>query len=1217
VAQSATAHTRTRAAQAAIRLPFSGLRLQLLILVLIAVVPTAGLGLYMSFSAEHKAASEVRQQTLDVVRLIATREHEQVTVIRELLSLLATTAAIGSAMGCDALANNLIAQSPYYANMGAATPNGDVYCSAVPLRGPVNVADRGWFKGAVAAQGFSAGDYQVGRITHKASQNFGYPIFDGSGKLQGVVYVALDLDWFAQVAASTHLAGGADFVVVDQHGGILTRYPDPDKWTGRTMPDTPLARAVGRGLSEGTVVGKAEDGVLRVYAYAPLGPTPESGGAYLALGIPTSVAFADANHELASTLILLLLTATAALAVALTGADRFILRGVNALLTATTRLSMGDLSARAGPRYVRGELGMLAGAFDEMAESLEIRAAEAAKAEEALRHSERRFRALIEHSSDGITLIDADRTIVYASPAVERMLGYAPEELVGQKIYKSHPDDQPRTADIYEHLLAEPGTRAARELRVRHRDGSWRRVEGVATNLLHDPSVRAIVGNFRDVTERRNAEEALQQNERRFRALIEQSSDVTVLTRPDGTISYASPSVTRVLGYSPEDMIGQRTLALLHPDDAVYVGELFAKLQREPGGQTSAEFRVRRKDGSWRWMEAVGMNLLANPDVQSIVSHFWDITARRDAEEAVRRRAADLEALHEIAQELRQARSLEEMYDTLVDRSMAVFEAVHGSLALLSADRSTFTRVSTKGVATEAAGSTFPAAGSRSGKVVASNVPFVTGDFATEVLPRPWMRPEAYQTLGPFALVSVRSEEDTLGTLVVARPRVPEGRPFTASDVRLLETIAETAGSAIRRAQLLADLQRHAAELERRVSERTADLRSAKEEADRANQAKSDFLSRMSHELRTPLNAVLGFAQVLEMDSLSAEQRESIAYIVRGGRHLLTLINEVLDIARIEAGGLGISLEPVALEPVMRETLDLMRPVAAETAASLTGGVGGGSERYVLADSGRLKQILLNLVGNAIKYGGRGVAVTLSCTDVPGGCVRIAVADTGPGIPADKVARLFTPFDRLGSEHTDIEGTGLGLALSKGLAEAMGGMLGVDTAPGRGSVFFVDLPAAQSPIEQLDADGATGTPGVAGPDAAHCSITVLYIEDNLSNFELVKRVLVQRPHVRLVPAMQGRLGLDLARRHRPEVILLDLHLPDIRGDEVLRRLGEMPETRAIPVIMISADATAGQPARLLAAGARAYLTKPLDVKPFLALIDQYIGTSEVRRASGQ
>ncbi len=377
-------------------------------------------------------------------------------------------------------------------------------------------------------------------------------------------------------------------------------------------------------------------------------------------------------------------------------------------------------------------------------------------------------------------------------------------------------------------------------------------------------------------------------------------------------------------------------------------------------------------------------------------------------------------------------------------------------------------------------------------------------------------------------------------------------------------------------------------------------LRQAKQEADRANQAKSEFLSRMSHELRTPLNAILGFAQVLEMEPLEAAQRESVGYILKAGQHLLALIDEVLDIARIEAGRLRLSLEPVSVKTILDEARSLIRPLAEERKVQLQVEPPESGDLYILADRQRLKQVLLNLLSNAVKYNREGGAVTLSCEEAPGNRLRFRVSDTGPGIPPEGMERLFTPFERLGAEGSSIEGTGLGLSLSKALAEAMGGAMGVESEVGRGSTFWVELAQAESP-EASVVQAAQSAP--EGP-ALRKSAAVLYVEDNLSNVRLVEHVLARRPQVRLLTAMQGRLGLDLAREHRPGLILLDLQLPDIPGDEVLRRLREDPRTRGVPVVVLSADASPGQVRRLLDAGARAYLTKPMDVRELLRIVDE-------------
>jgi PAS domain S-box-containing protein len=389
---------------------------------------------------------------------------------------------------------------------------------------------------------------------------------------------------------------------------------------------------------------------------------------------------------------------------------------------------------------------------------------------------------------------------------------------------------------------------------------------------------------------------------------------------------------------------------------------------------------------------------------------------------------------------------------------------------------------------------------------------------------------------------------------------------------------------------------------DRRVAEIA--LGTAREEAESASRAKSEFLSRMSHELRTPLNAILGFAQLLDMDSHST-QRPQVGHILRAGQHLLTLINEVLDIARIEAGRLPLNVEPIALTAVLHEALTLVSPMAADAGIELLPLPPLAADAGVVADHQRLIQVLLNLLSNAIKYNRPGGQVRIA-VEIEGTRARVRVWDTGQGIPLDQLERLFTPFERLNADPK-VEGTGLGLALSKSLLEMMDGQLTVLSTPGEGCCFTLELPLSR--VQDPLAPTRTLLPVLPSPARAQAHEyqgKVLCIEDNLSSLALIETLLQRRPGVQLLSSMQGQLGLDLARQHAPQLILLDVNLPDLTGLEVLQRLRGSPATAQIPVLMVTADVSDLTQRTLREAGATAILTKPMNIPAFLAHLEQHL-----------
>ncbi len=386
-------------------------------------------------------------------------------------------------------------------------------------------------------------------------------------------------------------------------------------------------------------------------------------------------------------------------------------------------------------------------------------------------------------------------------------------------------------------------------------------------------------------------------------------------------------------------------------------------------------------------------------------------------------------------------------------------------------------------------------------------------------------------------------------------------------------------------------------------------LREDNKELRHAGRMTNEFLSRMSHEMRTPLTAIGGFSELLALDEPDRERHRWASTIHHASQHLLALVSDVLDISRVEGGGLPMSVEPVLLSEVLEAVLELTEPLAKRKEVQFLMPDGHGSETWVYADPQRLKQVIINLVVNAIRYNHRGgeVRLVISTATSPvtwgGETVRIEIVDTGEGIADTSLAKLFIAFERLDQDEESAPGTGLGLALSRSLTESMGGTIGVSSTVGRGSTFWIDLPRVEEP-EVHSAPRQDPPPSLATRVYA-ARFRLLYIEDTMSNLRFVEAVMRRRPSVEVLTVMLGYLGLELARANPPDLILLDLHLPDIGGDAVLAQLQVDPRTRDIPVVILSADDTDAARAPVLEGGASAFLSKPISVIALLELVDGF------------
>ena len=398
--------------------------------------------------------------------------------------------------------------------------------------------------------------------------------------------------------------------------------------------------------------------------------------------------------------------------------------------------------------------------------------------------------------------------------------------------------------------------------------------------------------------------------------------------------------------------------------------------------------------------------------------------------------------------------------------------------------------------------------------------------------------------------------------------------------------------------------------LDQVLQERNVELQRAKVVAEKANLAKSDFLSSMSHELRSPLNAILGFAQLMESDSPAPtpNQKESITQIRQAGGHLLRLISEILDLAKIESGILSLSPESVSLAEVMAECQGMIEGLAGRRGIQITF-PRFSIPCFVRADRTRLKQILINLLSNAIKYNRERGTVEVKYGPSASEGIRVTIKDTGAGLPPEKLAQLFQPFNRLGQEASGEEGTGIGLVVAKQLIELMGGVIGVESTVGVGSVFWFELMAAAEPQSAVGS-GEPQAPAQSQVQIGARERVLLYVEDNPANLKLIEQIIARRPDLRLLTAVTGNHGIEVARASLPEVILMDINLPDISGIEVLGVLRKYPDTAHIPVVAISANAMPHDIEKGMQAGFFRYLTKPIKVDEFMNALNAALDLAE-------
>jgi PAS domain S-box-containing protein len=848
-------------------------------------------------------------------------------------------------------------------------------------------------------------------------------------------------------------------------------------------------------------------------------------------------------------------------------------------------------------RDSKGELNRVLGAMRDMTRRKRVEAAH------------KRFSQILESTTDFVGICTVGGLVLYVNAAGRKLLGW-PEErsIAGTHISALHPA---WAAEI----IFEEGLPSA------IRDGTWsgetalitadgREISASQVVIAHrnaDGELEFLSTIIRDISEQKRQEVTRIEWANRYDAAIRASSQVLFdWNSTTNEITYGG-DVEELIGYNAAEMRGglDQLRQIIHADDLeVFDREVQRVIDTRDPFRVS--FRAMHRSGREVHIDAKGFFFIdRSGEIGRMVGFFADVTTQKLADAALARGQEELEArvtertaeLAEASRLLRERAAQTETVAQLGQRALVsatLRDLLNDAAALVKQtlrvdfvsvmewhpERAELHAIAVFGWPDPTTIGMALGLDSQSGYTLKIGAPVISEDLRRE---KRFHISKMLQKAGAVSSVSViiESSPQPLGVLIAftSHPRM-----FTQDDVNFLQSTANVLTAAIERGR----------------SE--AHVRSAHEAAEAANRAKSEFLSRMSHELRTPLNAILGFTQLLELDNPTTTQAESIGHISKAGQHLLSLINEVLDISRIESDRLPLSAEPIESYEFVRETVDLIRPLAHCHHIDLVLGPDPLISRPVLADRQRLKQVLLNLLSNAVKYNRQSGRVTVSCL-VHDARFRVEVSDTGLGIPEDKLHRLFVPFERLGAEMTNIEGTGLGLALSQRIIDALGGELGIQSTSGEGSTFWIELPFAdeKSP-KPPPAVAAPATVPLLSPNLQKRH-KLVYVEDQDLNLRLVERILAHRTGYELVAVMEGRQALKVIREERPDIILLDLNLPDIPGDEVLRLLKADEELSETPVIMVSADAMGERIKQLLELGAEGYLTKPYKLHEFFAVIE--------------
>ena len=801
---------------------------------------------------------------------------------------------------------------------------------------------------------------------------------------------------------------------------------------------------------------------------------------------------------------------------------------------------------------------------------------ETKKAKEEIKKSELKFRTLYESLNDAIFLV-RNGIFLDCNSQTEKIFGCTKEDIIGYSPIDFSPEKQSDGRLSAEKAMqyinaALNGKPQNFEWTHCHLDKSLFCAEVSLNKIELDGEVflQAIV---RDVTQRKQAEEKIKM----LALAVQNSWECIVITNENFVINYVNDAFLKTYGYKKDEIINQ-PIYVIHSakNKPEVLEEILAQLEKKQSWQGEI---INTAKGGRDFPVAISISPILNDEgkATSFVAIKKDITEQKKAEEKIKLLAQAIESAQDSI-------CITEIDNTIkfVNKSLvALFgysqeELIGQSIEILrSKNHINESADEIKQETTQ------------------------NGSWQNEII---GIKKDGTEFPINFSASPVYDENGNLFSFIGIARDITEKKKQETEILNLNSSLEQKVKERTKQLNLLNSNLSLEIELRKQGE---IELETAKVELELAIASKNDFFSRVSHELRTPLNGILGFAQLLEMGELDPRQKKGVNQVMKSGKQLLSLVNDVLELSKTESTSISTSLEPVQLYGILLETIEMCQPFAKENNIKLELEILKSENYYVLADYQKLTQVLLNLLTNAIKYNYQNGLVKVKMESILNEKVRISITDTGKGIAATEMSKLFKPFQRIETEITEMTGTGLGLAVTKKLIEAMNGTIGVESTAGKGSTFWIELPQIEGLLEvhnrEIIFEAALSTTNNA------ITSTLLYIENNNANLQLVKQLIkTKRPSIKLITHILGNDAVKLALEYKPNAILLDLDLPDIHGSEVLKLLLKEPKTKAIPVIILSANDKDNQIKNLLNLGAKAYLTKPLDLLEFLKVLDEAI-----------